>query len=234
MTSIQKQCSTHARKIVTASREQLRAAFGPVYPILHTRQSLFGEHAEEYDDSVLAHPGFVGRDYRRGGTLFLGMAPGAGIPDATEARALSNLARARGKNIVTAHEGLCANVRGLMLGWKLWLNCASYIVEARGDLTYDSIAYVSVLPWRVRDTPSGSSYAPAWVHYTAAQVAAHKPGRVVVLGSALHGWLSASRRLWSAVGDVPVRPQPRQRGDGASAEVQAHAKALARDAEFWR
>ena len=151
-------------------------------------------------DAHISAPGWVGRHWQPGGTLLVAINPAGGGDNyrvnPTDAR-LYDLVRA-----FRLAEGFASQSATLRVLSDAWLqiqythsiNRVMAAVLAATGGTFQSTAFLNVLPFRTRENKSArrSEVRNAWEKGTGNQVRALAPGRIVALGCKAHDALLAA------------------------------------------
>ena len=174
-------------------RDNLAALWQGILGFTGRPQEIFGEFSDRLcacaDGHVdqLPHPGFVGRNYRRGGLLFLAMNPGNGTggPDPAQEphyEGLKRLQKALPQDRRKAFDALMAYDES----WHPQIRIMNVVVKPVMDgvgCSYDSIAYMNVLKWRTKDSKRlAPLYKLSMKAHTLGQLEALDPGVIVLLG----------------------------------------------------
>jgi hypothetical protein len=175
-------------------REKLADLWAGILGFTEKPQEVFGLFSDRLldrqasDEDRLPHPGYVGRNYTKGGLLFLAMNPGNGPtngPDPTEEphyACLRSLRDAAPRERRKTFDALMAYDES----WYPQIRIMKVVVKPVMDGTghgFDSIAYMNVLKWR---TKKSSGLAPLYKlsmkAHTLAQIEELEPGLIVLLG----------------------------------------------------
>jgi hypothetical protein len=162
----------------------------------HSRAAVFGHLDAKYhpislvEDARQMTPGFVGRAYRPGGLVFMGINPGGGgdaykvrtSEDEVFYRALGQFTSADSANLDTAFDRLTEVFQQVVQRWNLW-RIFSAALEAAGSSLGD-VAYLNAVPYRTRQdtTPPASAKDRAWYLITGPTLSLLKPSLIVSLG----------------------------------------------------
>ena len=144
------------------NRDQLAALWQGILSHTGRPQEVFGEFSDrllvcpEGHVDQLPHPGYVGRNYHRGGLLFLAMNPGNGTqgPDPGQEPHYAGLRRLKETSPLARREAFDA----LMSYDETWhpqiriMNVVVKPVMEGVGCGHDSIAYMNVLKWRTKDS----------------------------------------------------------------------------------
>jgi len=184
-------------------REKLAELWAGILGFTDHPQDVFGLFSDRLldrqalDSDRLPHPGYVGRNYGKGGLLFLAMNPGNGPtngPDPDEEPhydCLRHLRDVPSQGRRKAFDALMAYDES----WYPQIRIMKVVVKPVMDGTgngFDSISYMNVLKWRTK-TSSGLAllYKLSMKAHTMAQLAELDPGLIVLLGvgvsKVLHG-----------------------------------------------
>lgn len=185
------------------SREKLADLWAGILDYTEHPQDVFGLFSDRLldrqasDSDRLPHPGYVGRNYAKGGLLFLAMNPGNGPtngPDPAEQphyEALRRLRDASPQGRVKAFDALMSYDES----WYPQIRIMNVVVKpvlVGTGTGFDSISYMNVLKWRTK-TSAGLAplYKLSMKAHTMAQLAELEPGLIVLLGvgvsNVLHG-----------------------------------------------
>ena len=225
------------------NRETLAEIWARILSFTEHPQDVFGLFSERLldrqasDEDRLPHPGYVGRNYSKGGLLFLAMNPGNGPtngPDPAEAphyEALRSLRHARSQVRRLSFDALMSYDES----WYPQIRIMTVVVKPIMDGTgthLDSIAYMNVLKWR---TKKSSGLAPLYrlsmKAHTLDQLEALDPGLIVILGTVLSNELEKipefHQRYWDRTVTIP-----RTNGD-RYLKPEGHAAVRLACERFW-
>lgn len=178
------------------------------------------------EDATIAASGWVGPDWKSGGTLLMGINPGGGGDryrgNPTDQRLYGLLQQFRDADDVKEQR---AALRRLSDAWMdiqsthAIRRVTSAVLDAVGECDVTS-AFMNVLPFRTReDKPArAGELRRAWTIATGPQVAALKPRRIVALGCKAHDALVAAGAavdyeivlIKRAIGDTSIPPHARE------------------------
>lgn len=207
----------------TPDREKLAGLWQSILSYTDRPQEIFGVHSERLFDrhhsdvDRLPHPGFVGRNYRQGGILFLGMNPGNGtaVMDPGQEphyEGLRKLRNATAEGRLKAFEALMAYDESWYPSIRIMDVVVGPVLRGTGH-GFDAVAFMNVLKWR---TQGSSELAPLYrasmAAHTLEQMAGLKPGLIVLLGVGVSKVLQGIPDFERAYGDRCVTI-PRTRGD---------------------
>ncbi len=138
------------------------------------------------------HPGFVGRQYQRSGTLLLGAAPTkdeTGARDQMIAEALAGL----DGGVATFH-ALSEATEEAMQDWPYYNNVVGPLIERLG-LNRSDVALINLLPWKKGDEkPFSDIYEECWNKITRHQIELLSPSRIIALGDEAYTNIEKLRR----------------------------------------
>lgn len=165
----------------------------------------------------LPHPGFVGRNYEKGGLLFLGMNPGNGPAGADPAQephyaGLRRLLEAPPPDRREAFESLMAFDELWYPGIRIMEVVVGPVLEGVGK-GFDGVAYLNVPKWRTQGSANlGPLYRQSMALHTLGQLEVLDLGLIVVLGVGLSRILDGIPDFQSRFGNRSMTV-PRTIGD---------------------
>jgi len=174
---------------------------GPVLKAVRlTRKDVFGEVEKQHpvsepEDAAVPQIGFVGRDYRAGGTVLLGINPGGGgdtyVRTAADSILLPLIESLRGgkaprETLDAMFNQYAANMRT----WNLW-RIVLPVLEAC-EKSQTEIAYLNWCPFRTRrdNMPHVDAMRRSREVYLAPLIEELAPTRIIALGKKAGNWLA--------------------------------------------
>lgn len=153
---------------------------------------LFGAEAERllirHSGDEVAQPGYVGKHYRRGGLVFIGMNPGGGRDglgpaDRLQYEALRRLTDATDRKVLQRFDDLIDVLAKIMPTWKIVMNFVAPVLQSTNG-AFDDTAYLNILKWRTAKS-SGLMrlYQLSWAAHTGEQLELLAPGTLIAVGS---------------------------------------------------
>jgi hypothetical protein len=186
---------------------------------------------------VLAHPGFVGPNYRpnRTGTLVVGMNRG-GSSETCDVEEFKSLRGIRDRPTIEAFRSVNREAWRLLPTWTLWSRNLSLLFQ-RCEAPPEEIAYIHVVPFQVNDNAVlDRIYERCWSALGSKQIAALRPARVLWAGRGVGKRLAGSVPVKSKIVGRTLGDKECIRPDGspnARRAYQDHLRA-AEDRDFWR
>jgi hypothetical protein len=171
----------------------LRAEFAELWhSILNSDpKSLFGPDAallrHHKEDDWIAQPGYVGKKYKRGGLLFVGMNPGGTTigevskDDQKQLALLTALRESSQRNRLAAFEELTSELSRSMKRWAIY-QAVERILESL-DMSFSEVAYINLVKWRTKEERVSSRLLrKSWYAHAAPQIKLLQPGGTISLG----------------------------------------------------
>lgn len=155
-------------------------------------KALFGNQADQLLDrnwgDRIPQPGYVGREYRRGGLVFVSMNPGGGPNQGLgennlrQYRVLKDLRESSPTRALAVFRELNDLLAEIMPKWKIYENFVLPVIQP-ARLTFSRVAYLNLLKWRTKKSSRlARLYDLSWRDHTQAQFDLLKPNIVVAIG----------------------------------------------------
>jgi len=163
---------------------------------------------DERDTDILPQPGYVGANYRPGGTLLVAQNPGMFRGSRLDAdddpyyTALTNMKEAVPDKIAAFHN-LNRVYAAVAPYWHYYKKVLKPVFDAL-KLTLPDVAHINLVKWRSKSYIRKALYDLSWRSHTCAQLRELAPGFIVALGE---GTKKALCRRYTGTTEIEVVPR---------------------------